>query len=475
MIFGKVYIIGAGPGAPDLISLRGYRALMSAEAVLADRLLPRDFLEQLGIPRAGKTVEWLGDDQPRWRQDAINEWLVLHAQSGKTVARLKGGDPFIFGRGDGEVQCLADHGIPWEVIPGPSSCTAVPTATGHPLTRHAADRSFAVVTARATGGAIQESFPRADSLVVMMGVRAMPLVVARLLADGWPPETPAAVIERGTLPWDRRVYGPLSQIADLALRAGVGSPALVIVGGAAVATGAHAGRPRILFTGLDPESFRGLGELLHWPALKTVPDAEGRRLLRSVFARLRRSAFDWIVLTGKLAVMSLFAAMAERRVDARILAGAKIAAVGPATAMRFRERFIEPDAVADGPEDSAWLDALAGQRVVAIHGTHASQELRNRLDEVASGVTHVTLHSVAPHPELRRPLPEHDAIYFVSPSGVHAYWDAYGPAAFREEVWCLGEATQAAAAEHGVEARIVLPSPVVSGGMSSRREACPRT
>jgi len=457
MTLGKVFIIGAGPGSPDLISLRGYRALVAADAVLADRLLPRDFLEQLGIPAGDKFVQWLGDEQPRWSQEAINEWLVLHAESGKTVARLKGGDPLVFGRGDDEIQCLADRGIPWEVIPGPSSCTAVPTAAGHPLTRHARDRSFAVATARVTGGAIQESFPRADSLVVMMGVGVLPLVVARLLDDGWAPDTPAAVVERGTLPWERRLAGPLSQIAALARRASVGSPALVILGGAAVASGAHGVRPRVLFTGLDPEGFRDLGELLHWPALETVPDEEGRRMLRSVFARLRRNGFDWMVIAGKLAATSLFAAMAERGVDARILAGAKIAAIGRATAIRLRERFVQPDAVADGVEDSAWLDQLAGQRVAAIHGTHASQELRNRLDEVAASVAHVTLHSVAPHPELGRPLPDHDAIYFVSPSGVHAFWDAYGPAAFREEVWCLGEATQAALAAHGVEARIVVP------------------
>jgi uroporphyrin-III C-methyltransferase len=463
---GKVYIVGAGPGAPDLISLRGCRALVAADAVLADRLLPRDFLEQLGIPAADKVVQWLGDDQPRWSQDAINRWLAMHAERGQTVARLKGGDPLVFGRGDDEVQYLAHRGIPWEIIPGPSSCTAVPTVAGHPLTRHAQGRSFAVATARVTGGAIQESFPRADSLVVMMGVGVLPPVVERLLADGWASDTPAAIVERGTLPWERRLSGPLGQIAELARRAGVDSPALVIVGGAAVPTVAHGGRPRVLFTGLDPENFRDLGDLLHWPALTTVRDQEGNRLLRSVFARLRYSGFDWIVLTGKLAATSLFAAMAEHGLDARILAGAKVAVVGPAAAMRLHERFIRPDAVAAGPEDSAWVDRLAGQRVAAIHGTHASQEVRNRLDEVAASVTHVTLHGVAPHPELGRPLPEHDAIYFVSPSGVDAFWDAYGPAAFRKDVWCLGEATRAAAAGRGVEATIVVPLSAAWSGMS---------
>jgi siroheme synthase/uroporphyrinogen-III synthase len=559
---GRVYVIGAGPGSPDLISLRGWRALLSADAVLADRLLPRDFLEQLGISVADKTVQWLGTGgmkdegsgmnadssslipypsslvpypssliphpsslpPPRWSQDAINRWLVLHAQSGQTVVRLKGGDPFVFGRGDDEIQCLAEHGIPWEVIPGPSSCTAVPAAAGHPLTRHARDRSFAVATARVTGGAIQESFPRADSLVVLMGIGVLPLVVARLLADGWAPDAPVAVIERGTLPCERRVSGTLSQIAQLARGAGIASPGLVIVGGTAVGGGRgerekgrrgeeERGRtsegvagiaaspphqlslspllplssspflpfspsPVILFTGSDPEDFRTLGDLLHWPALRLVPDQEGRSLLPSVFARLRGGAFDWIVLSGKLAVTSLFAAMAEQGVDARILATAKIAAVGQAAALRLREFCLQADAVIEGKEEggrrkdengipvshSSFLLPpsslpFAGQTVAAIHGTHVPGELGRRIEDVAAAVTHVTLHSVAPHPELGRPLPQHDAVYFVSPSGVEAYWEAYGAAGFREEVWCLGEATQATIARHGVGAKVVLPIP----------------
>jgi uroporphyrinogen III methyltransferase/synthase len=471
-----------------LISFRGWRALVAADAVLADRLLPRDFLEQLGIPTAAKTLEWLGDDGPRWPQDAINRWLVLHAQSGQTVARLKGGDSFVFGRGDDEVRSLAEHGIPWEVIPGPSSCTAVPAAAGLPLTRHARDHSFAVATARVTGGTIQGSFPRADTLVVLMGISVLPLVAARLLADGWAPDTPVAVIERGTLPWERRVWGTLSQIAQLARQAGVSSPGLVIVGGAA--RGKDEGRrmrdepgnttpgvssviphpssfspPRVLFTGSDPENFRTLGEILHWPALQFVPDQEGRRLLPNCLARLRAGAFDWLVLSGKLAATSLFTAMADQGLDARILAGTKIAAIGQTTARRLGELFLQPDAVIDLPGETAgtgegtttWFERLAGQTVAAIHGTHIPGELGRRIDETAAAVTHVTLHSVAPHPDLGRPLPEHDAIYFVSPAGVDAFWQAYGPAAFRQEVWCLGEATRDAIARHGAAAKVVVP------------------
>lgn len=125
---GKVYIVGAGPGAADLISLRGYHALRSADAILVDRLIPATFLEDLGISSTGKLVQSLGSEEPHWSQEKINRWLVATASTGRTVARLKGGDPFIFGRGDSEIESLANSGIPWEVIPGIAprqQCSAV--------------------------------------------------------------------------------------------------------------------------------------------------------------------------------------------------------------------------------------------------------------------------------------------------------------------------------------------------------------
>lgn len=230
---GKVYIVGAGPGAPDLISVRGYQALHAADVVLIDRLLAPTFLDQLGITSTNKRVEWLGDHRPPWSQSQINQRLVVHAQAGRTVVRLKGGDPFVFGRGDAEIEHLERHGVAWEVIPGCTSATAVLTAAGFPLTRHGQGRSFAVATARVVGGGLPESFPRADSLVILMGVGVLDQVVQRLLVDGWPPDTSAAVIERGTLPGERGVTGPLSAIASLTARAGVASPALIVVGEAA--------------------------------------------------------------------------------------------------------------------------------------------------------------------------------------------------------------------------------------------------
>ena len=333
---GRVYIVGAGPGAADLISVRGYRALQSADAVLIDELLPEGFLEELGISTANKRIERLGRDARHWSQEEINRWLAETAATGQTVVRLKGGDPFIFGRGDSEIETLSKHGIPWEVIPGPSAATAVLTSAGLSLTRHAQGRSFAVTTARVEGGRVSESFPRADSLVILMGVKVLDQVVARLLADGWPPESPAAVVERGTLLWERRISGPLNQLGEVVRQAHFGSPAIVVVGEAARTIAALERRPTILFTGLDAGNFRTLGNVLRWPAQAIVPNPEGRRLLPHALASIRRGNMDWIVFTDKFAVKTFWMALEESRQDARILGGMKIAAIGEETRRQLK-------------------------------------------------------------------------------------------------------------------------------------------
>jgi len=270
---GKVFLIGAGPGSPDLITVRGLRSLRQADLVILDKLLPPTFLETFGLQ-----VEtlWLGDGAERKPQSEIDAMMVAAALNGRTVARLKCGDPFVFGRGAEEVDALRSHGIPWEVIPGLSAGLAAPSNAGMALTDRRHSRSFTAVTARQAGGALNPDTPQADSLVVFMGVAMLGEIAERLIVSGRPPDTPAAVIERATLPWERRVQGTLATIAELAKADGVQAPALLLVGPVAHKTEK---RCTLLYTGLDPSNFRSLGDLIHWPALRVVPDsAVGRPL-----------------------------------------------------------------------------------------------------------------------------------------------------------------------------------------------------
>ena len=458
---GRVYVVGAGPGSADLISQRGYQALLSADAILVDQLVPATFLDDLGISSDGKLVEHLGKVEPRWSQETINRWLAATAKRGLTVVRLKGGDPFVFGHGDSEIDYLEDRGIPWEVIPGASSATAVLTAAGLPLTRHGRGRSFAVTTARVERGQITASFPRADSLVILMGIGVLDQVIARLLGDGWSSDAPAAIVERGTLPWERHVSGSLCQLPELARRENVASPALVVVGEAAKPIATVHRRPTILFTGLDPTRFRSLGNLLHWPAQAVLSNPEGRERLPEAVLATSRGKVDWVVFTDELAVRTFSVAMADRRLDARVLQGVRVAASGTGTVRRLAQCHLYADVATT---ESDLRDALtksgdlSRRNVLVVQGSHASHRLCRTLREAGAVVTSLDLHRLVPHPELGRPLPEHDVIYFVSPAGVHAYARAYGPNAFLRSVWCLGEATQRALAEHGVAARVMRPN-----------------
>lgn len=227
---GKVYIVGAGPGAADLITVRGLRALQRAEVVVYDRLVNRELLNEA----AGAELIYVGKAAGRHScpQDAINATLVQKAGAGKTVVRLKGGDPFVFGRGGEECLALAAAHIPFEVVPGISSTVAVPAHAGIPVTQRGVAHSFTVVTGHTAGEdacAIDwDALPRSGTLLILMGLRNLARIAQQLAEHGWEPETPAAVISNGTTAEQVVVTGSLADIATRA--AGLPTPAMIVVG-----------------------------------------------------------------------------------------------------------------------------------------------------------------------------------------------------------------------------------------------------
>jgi len=459
---GKVYIVGGGPGAADLITLRGIRALRCADVILCDDLLPRTFLDDLAIPLTGKRVEWLGDDARHPRQDAINARMAEAALAGQIVVRLKNGDPFVFGRGAEEIEYLAARKIPWELVPGSSSCIAGPDTAGLSLTYRQNARSFAVTSARIAGGGLVESFPRAESLVILMGAAVLQEVTQRLITDGWHADCPAAVIERATLPWERRIRGRLANIASLARQAELVSPALLVVGSAAESSEHLPAHPVILFTGLDPTQFRILGNLIHWPSLQITQDPDGYEALPGILSDLKQNRFAWVIFTNRLGVRSLLTAVESNGLDARIFAGTRISAAGTGTAALLREFGLQADETPSEMSNAGILRSLGptrpGERVLLVQGSHTPRGLAEELTSRGWQPTSLALHRLIPHPELGRPLPQHDILYFVSPSGVRAFYAAYGPAGLAAEVWCFGEHTQKELARLGKQAQIVVPN-----------------
>lgn len=230
---GKVFLVGAGPGAADLITVKGLRCLRAADVVVYDRLVAPDLLAEA---RADATLIYAGKG-PRCHtldQTTINALLITHARQGKVVTRLKGGDPFIFGRGGEEALALAAAGIPFEIVPGITAAIAVPAYAGIPVTQRGQSSAVTIVTGHEGTSIDWEALARlGGTIVIMMGVAALPAITTQLLAAGLAPTTPAAVIQQGTTHDQRVVGGDVATIATLAANAGLTSPAVTVVGAVA--------------------------------------------------------------------------------------------------------------------------------------------------------------------------------------------------------------------------------------------------
>ncbi|HEU4589010.1 MAG TPA: siroheme synthase CysG [Gemmatimonadales bacterium] len=230
---GTVYLVGAGPGNPKLITARGLDALRRADVVVYDRLVSPALLDE--APAEADLI-YVGKAPGGhcMTQEGINDLLVAQARLGRTVVRLKGGDPFVFGRGAEEAQACADAGISWEVVPGVSSVLGATASAAIPVTARGTAGAFAVVTAHRAGegddGLDWNALARIETLVVLMGVERLPAVVERLTANGRPAETPIALIENGTLPTERVVTGTLADIVERAQAQRVRPPATIVVG-----------------------------------------------------------------------------------------------------------------------------------------------------------------------------------------------------------------------------------------------------
>jgi uroporphyrinogen III methyltransferase/synthase len=233
---GRVLLVGAGPGDPDLITLRGAKALGRADVVLYDELATSDLLD-LAPARAERiNVGKRGHEEPTRTQDEINALILEHARAGRTVVRLKGGDPFVFGRGGEEVSACAQAGISFEIVPGVSSALAAPAYAGIPVTDRRYAASFAVVTGHKDPSRAAEQTrwrqlgAAVDTLVILMGMRNLRKLVDELIEGGKSPGTPAAAVTQGTLPSQRTCVSTLAGLCDAVEAAGITAPAAVIVG-----------------------------------------------------------------------------------------------------------------------------------------------------------------------------------------------------------------------------------------------------
>ena len=440
---GKVYLVGAGPGDPELLTLKGRRVLGLAQAVVYDFLANPELLAYAPAEAERIYVGKRGGGQ-YIKQPEINQLLVDLGLAGKVVVRLKGGDSFVFGRGGEEASALAAAGIPIEVVPGVTSAIAGPAYAGIPVTdrRHATEVAFVTGHEDPTKpestinwGALAAM----GSVVFLMGVRNLPRICEQLIAHGKPADTPAACVRWATTTRQRTVSGTLTDLPDKVKAAGIKPPAITIVGGVAslrdelnwFETLPLFGK-RVLVTrtrGQASKLSRALYELGAQPVevpTIAVQEPDDPSILRRAVEGL--GEYDFVVLTSANGVEALFARMAEAGQDARALAGATVCAIGPATAQALKERGITPDVTARTFVAEGLLEALKGRelkgaRVLIPRAQEAREVLPDTLRQWGATVEVAPAYRTVAPPEsaelLRQAMADGiDAITFTASSTV---------------------------------------------------------
>jgi uroporphyrinogen III methyltransferase/synthase len=508
---GTVYLVGAGPGDPGLLTVRGRRLLRRADVVIYDRLIDPRLLEC--TPRSAERID-VGKRSGTHTisQEAINRLLIDAASRAAVVVRLKGGDPFIFGRGGEEALALAESGVRFEVVPGVTAGIGAAAYAGIPLTHRSTSSTVTFVTGhedvcRAESRIAWDEIARAHgTIAIYMGAGQLREIAQRLIAHGRAPDTPAAVIEWGTYAHQRTVTAPLSAIADRAEEAGLEAPAMIVVGEVVALRNRLSWferRPlfglRVLLPRSRPQRSRlasGLtrlgGNVHEFPRLRVLP-APAPEPLRHAVAAI--GSYGWIAFTDVAAVSHFWHEWSRAGGDARGLAALRFACFGTATAAALERHGIraevalatyDPDAAATallarqtadaagavlaGPADTAVADETAPRelgRVLFCHGAGGRSAIAERLthscfrvDRVEAYRTAIDLEGVA---ELRRALDdaEVDVVVFSSSGTVREFVDALGADTGSATVAAMGAETARVALSYGLPVHVVPQQPSI--------------
>ncbi len=492
---GFVYLIGAGPGDPGLFTIKGKQILEKAEVVVYDRLIGQEILNY--APADAEFI-YVGKASSRHAlpQDEINQLLVDKAREGKMVARLKGGDPFVFGRGGEEAQFARRHGIGFAVIPGITSAVAVPAYAGIPVTHRDATSSFAVITGHEKPGK-QESSIQWDqiatgigTLVFLMGVENLGTIVTNLLKAGRSAETPVALIRRGTFPDQQTVTGTLSDIVSKVEAAGFQPPAIIIVGetvklreelkwredGRLWGTRIVVTRARAQASGLLESIRQEGGEAIEFPSIDISP-REDLSALHEAFARLQE--YQWMIFTSTNGVDIFFAELRTQGIDIRELKGIRICAIGPATASKLTAMGLRIDFV---PEEYRAEGIIAGlgkviqptDRVLLPRAQGAREILPAKLREMGAVVDEIIIYRAQPVSNFSEDLLQElragnfDYITFTSSSTVTNFVNIIGreyiiPINTQVKVACIGPITAQTAEENGFTVDVMPTQYTIDG------------
>jgi uroporphyrinogen III methyltransferase/synthase len=494
---GKVYLVGAGPGDPGLLTLKGQACLSRAAVIVYDNLANRAFLA-FASDKAEQV--YVGKEAGRHTlpQEAINRLIVEKALEGKEVVRLKGGDPFIFGRGGEEAQELVKAGVPFEVIPGVTSAIAVPAYAGIPLTHRDHTATVAFITGHEDPRKDQSDIAwekvatGVGTLVFLMGVGNLGQIAETLMKFGRSPQTPVAVIEQGTVASQRTLTADLTTIAERAAEEGIRPPAIIVVG-EVVALRQELNwfenrplfRKRIIVTrareqasGFLQQLTRLGAECIEFPTISVVP-AEHWGPLDEAVETIER--YDWLVFTSVNGVEYFLQRLAHGGKDVRDLKGIRIGAIGPKTAEAWRIRGIRPDLVPPEYRAEAVVEAfrrfsVRGMKILLPRAAQAREVLPEELQKMGAEV-HVVEAYRTVRPEGDRKLVagmlergEIHMVTFTSSSTVLNFVEMFEAERVTFKEWmtkvtvaCIGPVTAKTAEAQGFRAKVVPTEYTIEG------------
>ena len=489
---GKVYIIGAGPGDPGLITVRGVECLKRSDVVIYDYLVSRDILK---YTRGNARLIYVGKKggDHTVSQDNLNQILVKEASEGNVVARLKGGDPFIFGRGGEEAEVLSKAEIPFEIIPGVTSAIAVPAYAGIPLTHRKYASSVTFVTGhedptKGKSSIDWENISAVGTIVFLMGIKNLTYIVTSLIENGRAPGTPVALIRWGTTPDQETLTGTLSKIAELAEERNFLPPGIFVVGDVVkfcddlswfekkplFGKGIMITRPEE-----QSEEFSSLlreegARVIPFPTIKIVPPDcfdDPDRAIKNI------ERYEWIIFTSANGAKFFFNRFRELGSDIRDLKGIKICTIGPATASVIEKLGVKVDLVPDEYISEGVVDAfkekeLHGKKVLLPRAEIARDVIPQGLSKLGARVDVVTAYRTVNSGKDKAEFDEMidqnkvDVITFTSPSTVTNFIDIIGKDTRLPEhvkVACIGPVTLDAARKAGLKVDIMQGPYVISG------------
>ncbi len=407
---GRVYLVGAGPGDPGLLTLRAVEVLAKADVVIYDALIPQRILSLIP-PSCEKIFRGHRSQKGALSQKAINNLLVRKALQGKIVVRLKGGDPFVFGRGAEEALALVEKGIPFEVVPGISSAIAVPAYAGIPVTHRAFNSMLTILTGHEDPAKAETSIDWAHlaqtegTLVFLMGLHTLPGICERLIGEGKDPSTPVAVIQSGTTGSQRAVVGKLIDIVDGVKKRSLRAPCTVVMGKVVELMNplswmkykALSGQKILVTRSREQASFltqlledQG-GEVVEIPTIEIAAlplKAEGKKILKNL------SSYDWFIFSSANAVDILISHLTVSKLDVRSLSGLKIACVGEVTAMALKKYGLKADLVPKDYKQEGLVQSfgkigqkLEGKRILFARAKEGRDLLEKALRKQKAQVT----------------------------------------------------------------------------------------